>query len=77
MQEVEILKKFLPEHSRLTKAELGCLSFEVTPTDDPLVWQVEECFIDQQAFEQHQNRTRSSAWWNATSHIRRDYKISS
>ena len=77
LQEVEVLRIHLPEHIHLTKAEVGCISFEVTQTNNPLVWQVEECFIDQQAFEQHQNRTRTSAWWNATSNIRRDYKISS
>lgn len=76
-QEVEIIKKFLPEHMRLTKAETGCLSFEITQTNDPLVWRVEERFIDQQAFEQHQQCTRDSAWWQATSKISRDYKISS
>lgn len=76
-QEIEIIKKFLPEHIRITKAETGCLSFEVTQTTDPLVWRVEECFTDQKAFEQHQQRTRGSAWWQATLKISRDYKISS
>ena len=30
----------LPKHVQLTRAEPGCLRFEVEPTDDPLVWTV-------------------------------------
>ena len=62
----------LPEHVRLTRAEPGCLSFEVTPTDDPLAWRVEERFTDRAAFDAHQRRTRASAWGAATAAIRRD-----
>lgn len=74
-QEVEVVRKYLPEHIRLTKAEPGCLSFEVVQTNDPLVWQVEECFTNQEAFEHHQQRTRNSDWWKETSKIKRDYEI--
>lgn len=35
--EVEIVQRHLPEHMRLTRAEPGCISFEVSQTDDPLV----------------------------------------
>lgn len=73
--DVEIVKQYLPEHVRLTKAEPGCLSFDVLQTSDPLVWQVKECFTDQQAFDEHQLRTRSSDWWQATSKIKREYDI--
>lgn len=33
--EVELVKKLLPEHIRLTKAEPGCISFTVTQSQDP------------------------------------------
>ena len=65
----------LPEHIRLTRAEAGCLSFDVTPTDDPLVWQVEERFADRAAFEAHQARTGASDWAVQTAGIPRDYTI--
>jgi quinol monooxygenase YgiN len=48
----------------------------VVATDNPLVWQVEESFIDRPAFEAHQSRSRASAWYAATAPIRRDYRIS-
>lgn len=73
--EADLVRQHLPEHLRLTRAEPGCLSFSVTKTDDPLVWQVAESFTDKAAFEAHQTRARSSAWHAATAGIRRDYRI--
>jgi quinol monooxygenase YgiN len=74
-QEAEILRSHLLDHIRLTQAEPGCIVFDVSQTDDPLVWRVEESFRDQKAYELHQKRTRSSAWWAATAKIRRDYQV--
>jgi quinol monooxygenase YgiN len=75
IEEVEIVKRYLPDHHRLTNAEPGCLSFEVLQTDDPLVWRVEELFVDRDAFDLHQQRTRTSVWFTVTSSITRDYSI--
>lgn len=74
-EDVEIVRRYLPEHIRLTRSEPGCLSFEVAQTQDPLVWRVEELFFDRAAFDFHQQRTRSSEWFTATSTIPRDYKV--
>lgn len=71
-----IVRAHLPEHIRLTRAEPGCLSFDVTPTADPLVWQVAELFTDRAAFDAHQTRTRASDWWRATAAIPREFQIS-
>ena len=71
------VRRNLPNHERLSRAEPGCISFEVTPTDDPFVWQVEEIFTDRAAFDFHQTRTRASDWFRATRHIERDYRIMS
>jgi quinol monooxygenase YgiN len=73
--EAHLIRQFLPEHIRLTRLEPGCLSFEVTETDDPLVWRVEELFADPAAFEAHQARTKASEWARETAAIRRDYSI--
>ncbi|MBT9382713.1 antibiotic biosynthesis monooxygenase [Pseudooceanicola sp. CBS1P-1] len=70
------LNRHLPEHTALTRAEPGCLSFEVTPTVDPLVWRVEEKFTDRAAFDAHQARTGASRWAEVTADITRDYEIS-
>ncbi|MDX5357057.1 MAG: antibiotic biosynthesis monooxygenase, partial [Rhodobacterales bacterium] len=70
------VRDHLPEHVALTHAEPGCLAFQVTPTDDPLVWKVAETFADQAAFEAHQRRTATSPWARATAGLRRDYTLS-
>ncbi|KJF67243.1 putative quinol monooxygenase [Rhizobium nepotum] len=73
--DVKLVEAHLPDHLRLTRAEPGCISFDVSQTDDPLIWRVEELFMDRAAFDLHQQRTRSSEWFAATSAIPRDYNI--
>ncbi|MBY5932411.1 antibiotic biosynthesis monooxygenase [Tateyamaria omphalii] len=65
----------LPEHVQLTRAEPGCIRFDVTPTDDPLVWAVSEEFVDPAAFEAHQARACASDWARETQGIARDYTV--
>lgn len=73
--EAQAVRSHLPDHLRLTRAEPGCLTFDVTPTDDPLVFEVLESFRDRPAFDAHQARTRDSAWFAATRTILRDFRI--
>lgn len=73
--EAEQVRRYLPEHIRLTKEESGCLSFEVQETDDPLIWRVEEVFSSQETFDTHQTRTRASLWGQETRAIAREYSI--
>lgn len=73
--EAASVRAHLPEHVRLTRVEPGCLSFQINPTPDPLVWRVDETFVDRAAFEAHQARTRASDWWQATSAIKREFEI--
>lgn len=75
MQQAETVAQHLPDHIRLSRAEVGCISFDVQPTDNPLAWQVDETFTDQAAFDLHQQRTRASAWWTATAAITREFKV--
>ena len=66
----------LPAHIALTRAEPGCLSFEVTP--DPAIsgrYLVAELFTDQAAFEAHQTRASASDWATVTAGIPRHYQI--
>ena len=64
----------LQDHVTLTRAEPGCLHFDVSPTPDPLIWQVDEAFADHEAFAAHQSRTAASVWASATSDIRREFR---
>ena len=73
--EADRVQAGLATHTRLTRAEPGCLSFDVTPTDDPLVWHVAELFTDRAAFDAHQVRAAVSDWAKLTAGITRDYKI--
>jgi len=66
----------LPEHIRLTRAETGCISFNVTPSPDVAgQYDVSEVFSDSAAFEAHQIRTRASHWAGVTKGIPRQYRI--
>lgn len=65
----------LADHIALTRAEPGCLSFDIAETDDPFTFEVMESFRDRAAFDAHQARTRGSAWFAATRHILRDFRI--
>jgi quinol monooxygenase YgiN len=50
------------------------VAFEVRPTEDPLVWALDEEFADRAAFEAHQARTGASDWARETAGITRDYR---
>lgn len=75
--EAATVERHLARHVELTHAELGCLSFEVQPTGDPLVWTVAEKFAGQESFAAHQTRVADSEWGRATAGIKRDYRVSS
>jgi quinol monooxygenase YgiN len=74
-EETRLVVEHLPEHISRTRAEPGCISFEVTRTPDPLVWQVEERFEDEVAFTTHQDRVTRSEWGRRTAAIERRYSI--
>lgn len=48
--EAALVRALLPDHIRLTRAEPGCLTFNITATADPLIWQLDESFTDRAAF---------------------------
>lgn len=72
-----LVEALLPDHIARTRAERGCISFDVTPTVDPLVWAVSEQFRDAAAFRAHQARTATSEWGERTSGIPREYTTTS
>ena len=74
-EQVAVVVQHLPLHTQLTRAEPGCLSFEVNPTQNPLIWQVDEEFQDAASFRAHQQRVAESEWGRATAGIARHYEI--
>lgn len=70
-----VVRRCLPMHAALSRAEPGCISFEVSATADPLVWQVDETFLDALSFQGHQARSRTSEWGRSTLGIERRYTV--
>lgn len=72
--ELMLALALLPEHVRLSRAEQGCLRFDIWLTDDPMVWQLSELFTDEDAFAAHQSRTLASEWGQKSKALKRDFQ---
>ncbi len=70
------VRECLPEHLVTTRAEAGCLTFNVVENvEKEGRFEVYEAFIDQAAFEYHQSRARESKWGLVTKNIERHYTV--
>lgn len=77
MADADLVARMLADHIRLSRAEPGCLVFEVVRSmSEPTRFAVREVFATRTAFEAHGTRARASDWWTATGHIERDYRVS-
>ena len=66
----------LDDHIRLTRAEPGCLWFQIVQSRcNPCEFLVSERFVDRAAFEAHQARTAGTAWALGTSGLLRAFQI--
>ena len=75
-ERIAAVTQALPAHIALTRAEPGCLAFEVTPSpDNPGHFLVSEIFADRAAFDAHQARATASAWADVTAGLSRHYTI--
>ena len=73
---IDSVKSALKEHISLTRAEEGCISFDVVPSDTIVGrFMVSEIFANQTAFDAHQKRTKKSIWFETTEGIPRQYSI--
>ena len=73
---LEEIRTALVAHIRLTRAEPGCVSFDVTEDPDTNGrFIVAERFTDSDAFRAHQARTRLSDWGRTSDGIPRDYTV--
>lgn len=74
--EIEAVKAALITHIKLTRAESGCLVFNVQQAaDNANKFDVYEEFIDEQAFIGHQQRVKTSQWAKITVNVSRHYNI--
>jgi len=74
---LEQIRKALPLHIALTRAETGCLIFNVTEnTTQPGHFDVYEEFSNRTAFDAHQKRGAASDWAKITDGVPRHFQIS-
>lgn len=74
--DISTVEAHLPTHITLSRAECGCISFEVNvDPNNPNRYLVNEEFTTQAAFDAHQARVKTSDWGRATAHLERQYKI--
>ncbi len=77
-ERLEQVRAALSEHIALTRAEPGCVTFEVA--EDPGIpgqFNVHEVFENRAAFDAHQERMKASRWFMVTEGIPRKYSITS
>lgn len=73
---LDAVRAALPEHIRLTRAETGCLHFNVTESAElPGRLLVSESFTSPEAFRAHQARLAATAWAEVTTGLERHYTI--
>ncbi|WP_349291216.1 putative quinol monooxygenase [Loktanella sp. SALINAS62] len=71
---LDSVRAALPVHVALTRAEPGCVQFDVTEPEQG-VFAVSEIFADRPAFDAHQSRAASSDWARTTDGLPRDYSV--
>ncbi|MDK3072827.1 antibiotic biosynthesis monooxygenase [Sedimentitalea sp. JM2-8] len=70
------IRAALPEHIAKSRAEPGCLYFNVTErADAPGVFEVSERFATRRDFAAHQERAAQSTWAEISAGIPRNYGI--
>ncbi|MGL6209727.1 MAG: putative quinol monooxygenase [Paracoccaceae bacterium] len=72
--DLAVIEAYLPDHIALSRAEPGCLRFDIVQSG-PMEWQLDEAFVDQAAFVAHQVRTKASVWGEMSKNLSRDFKI--
>ena len=72
LEQLKIVLDYLPAHIAASRAEPGCLFFDITQSDDPLIWRVEELYTDESALQAHKARTKASLWAEKSAALTRD-----
>lgn len=70
------IRAALPQHIRLSRAEPGCLCFDITEDpDQPGLFNVYEEFTDAEALRAHRRRCDASHWAWVSREIQRHYTV--
>ncbi len=74
--EFESIRQALLAHIQATRAEAGCLVFDVEESaTEKRRFDVYEQFVDRAAFEFHQKRVQESPWGTVSKNAKRFYTI--
>lgn len=74
--DLEAVEREIDNHVQQTRAEQGCLTFQIVQSnDDRCRFDVYEEFVDRAAFEKHQARVKASKWGKVTAGVARHYEI--
>lgn len=72
--EQAVMRPLLDAHIALSRAEPGCLRFDISQDpDDAAVFRLDELFEDEDAFAHHQTRTKASEWGRRSAHLVRAF----
>ena len=72
---LEAVSIALQEHIRLTREEPCCLFFNVDPCPEVKArFLVSEAFVDEAAFQAHQDRAKGSEWARVADGIERNFR---
>lgn len=76
-EELELIEKELAIHADLSRKEPGCITFQATKSEtNPQQYNIYEEFIDQPAFDFHQDRVKNSRWGAVSKSVKRYYEMS-
>ncbi len=76
LDQLDVIRPALAEHIRLTREEPGNVRFDVTENPDiPGRFDVDEEFINSDAFRTHQTRGQNSAWGKTTAGMPRNFQV--
>ena len=74
--ELAKIREALPKHIAATRAEAGCVVFNVQENETEIGrFEVYEEFTDKKAFQCHQERVRQSDWGAVTKNVIRHYTV--
>ena len=74
--DLDSVREHLDTHVQLTRAEPGCVTFNVDQrNDNERIFDVYEEFVDSAAFTSHQERVKASSWGGITENVARHYEV--
>lgn len=73
---LEQLRPAIATHVDLSRAEAGCLAFNLEENrDEPGRFDLYEEFVDSEAFEVHKRRTADSQWGTLGQDVQKDFEV--